>query len=58
MKQRIEAAEVAASINIEAADGCLPFILPEDDLNGAAACALRAQGYKVMTMEQCMEMMV
>lgn len=58
LKQRIEAAEVAARINTRAPEGCLPLIVPEDDMDGAVARAQRAQGYKVMTFEQCTEMMV
>ena len=58
LKQWIEAAEVAARINTRAPDGCLPVIVSEDDMNGAAAREQREQGYVVMTFEQLLEMMI
>lgn len=38
--------------------GALPIVVPEDELQSPRAEALRADGYQVLTFEQCVEAML
>ena len=56
--RRISAIEERQADTVKAPSGALPQIVDERDLNSPEAALLRANGYAVMTFEQCAETMV